>query len=97
MAIKLGKSTLDLIENTARRHQMDPYKKLANAIVLRAVDDYRGHLDTLKTQGINGVRITEINRKIDKLEKFFRSEWFGELTNISGEDIIKKVRKEVEI
>lgn len=80
---------------------MDPYKKLANAIVLRAVDDYRGHLgtlkDLLKTPGINGVRITEIKRKIDKLEKLFRSEWFGELTNISGEYIIKKVRKEVEI
>ncbi len=80
---------------------MAPYKKLANAIVLRAVDDYRKVLKKLKylneTPRINGVRITEIKRKIDKLEKFFLSEWFGELTNISGEDIIKKVRKEVEI
>lgn len=80
---------------------MKPYRKLANAIILRAVDDYRGHLDTLKyllnTPEFNGVRIIEIKRKIEKLEKFFRSEWYDEMTNISGEDIIRKVRKEVEI
>ena len=80
---------------------MEPYSRLANAIILRAVDDYRGHLDTLKyllkTPEFNGVRIVEIKRQIDKLEKFFRSEWLDELTNISGEDIIRKVRKEVEI
>lgn len=80
---------------------MKPYSRLANAIILRAVDDYRGHLDTLKyllkTPEFNGVRIVEIKRQIDKLEKFFRSEWFDELTNISGEDIIRKVRKEIAI
>lgn len=80
---------------------MEPYSRLANAIILRAVDDYRNHLDTLnyllKTPEFNGIRITEIKRQIDKLEKFFRSEWYDEMTNISGEDIIRKVRKEVAI
>ena len=80
---------------------MEPYRNLANAIILRAVDDYRGHLDTLnyllKTPEFNGVRIVEIKRQIDKLERFFRSEWYDEMTNISGEDIIRKVRKEVGI
>lgn len=80
---------------------MEPYSRLANAIILRAVDDYRGHLDTLKylleTPEFNGVRIVEIKRQIDKLERFFRSEWYNELTNISGEDVIRNIRKEVGI
>lgn len=77
---------------------MQPYSRLANAIILRAVDDYRNHLDRLKyllkTPEFNGKRIAETEREIDKIECFFRSEWYDEMTNISGEDIIKKIRKE---
>lgn len=77
---------------------MEPYRNLANAIIMSAVDEYRKKLEKLKyllkTPEFNGFRIKEINLQIDKLEKFFRSEWFSELTNISGEDIINKARKE---
>jgi hypothetical protein len=80
---------------------MEPYRNLANAIILSGVDEYRKRLEKLKyllkTPEINDFRINEINRQIEKLEKFFRSEWFGELTNISGEDIINKARKEIAI
>lgn len=80
---------------------MEPYRNLSNAIILSAVDEYRKSLEKLKyllkTPELNGIRIKEINWQIEKLEKFFRSEWFDELTNISGEDIIKKARKEVAI
>jgi hypothetical protein len=80
---------------------MKPYSMLANAIILSADDEYRKNLyklkHLLKTPEFNGFRIKEINREIDKLEKFFRSEWFSELTNISGEDIINKARKEIAI
>lgn len=80
---------------------MEPYRNLANAIILSAVDEYRKNLEKLKhyikTPEFNGFRIKEINRQIEKLEKFFRSEWFCELTNISGEDIINKARKEIAI
>lgn len=78
---------------------MEPYRNLANAIILNAVDEYRKSLEKLKyllkTPEFSGYQIKEINRQIDKLEKFFRSEWFSELTNISGEDIIKKARNEI--
>ena len=80
---------------------MEPYRILSNAIIMDAVDEYRKKLDKLnyllKTPEFNGYRIKEIKREIDKLEKFFRSEWFDELSNISGEDIINKARKGIAI
>ena len=79
---------------------MEPYSELANAIILRAIDDYRRSLERLnyllETPQFNGKRIVEIKMEIDKIESFFRSEWYDEMTDISGEDVIKKVRKEVE-
>ena len=79
---------------------MEPYSWLANAIILRSIDDYRRSLERLnyllKTPELNGKRIVEIKRKIDEIEEFFRSEWYDAMTDISGEDVIKKVRKEVE-
>ena len=58
---------------------MNPYEELANAIVLQAVKDYRLH-DDLKD--------------LASIERFFRSGWFGVLTNINPEVLIAKLRKE---
>ena len=78
---------------------MGPYSDLANAIILRAIDDYRRSLERLnyllKEPSFNGKRIVEIKREIDEIESFFRSEWYDEMTDISGKDVIKKVRNEV--
>lgn len=78
---------------------MKPYSELANAVILRAIDDYRLALERLnyllKEPSFNGKRIVETKREIDEIEEFFRSEWYAEMTDISGEDVIKKVRKEV--
>lgn len=65
------------------------YQDLANAVVERAVEDYRYVL--------TGFPIKD-NRVItvESLEKFFRSEWFKALTRVDGEYIIEKVRKELE-
>ena len=79
---------------------MKPYNDLANAIIIRAIDDYKMCLDRLKyllrEPSFNGKRIVETKREIDKIEEFFRSEWYDMMTGISGEDVIKKVRKEAE-
>lgn len=79
---------------------MKPYSNLSNAIIIRAVDDYRSHFDRLnyllREPSFNGRRIVETKREIDKIEGFFHSEWYSLITNISPEDVIKKVRKEVE-
>ena len=58
---------------------MTPYEELANAIVLQAVKDYRLNDDELELVSI---------------EHFFRSGWFGVLTQIDPEILITKLRKE---
>jgi len=58
---------------------MSPYEELANAIVLQAVKDYRLHDD---------------EQELASIERFFRSGWFGLLTNIDPEMLIAKLRKE---
>lgn len=57
------------------------YEELAEAIVLRAVTDYResSNLDTLW-----------------EIECFFRSEWFKVLSKIDGKYLIHVLRKEKE-
>ena len=59
---------------------MDPYEKLANAIVLQAVKDYR-------RRGSSDER--------ESLERFFRSHWFSVLTSIDPEFLIKNLREEM--
>ena len=58
---------------------MDPYEALANAIILRAVDDYR---------------LTDDENDLEEIERFFRSEWFGVLTSLDPELLISQLRKE---
>ena len=62
---------------------MDGYEKLAEAIILQAVKDYR-----------KALKHDERGRKRE-IERFFRSEYFTVLTNISGEMMIQKLRAEV--
>ena len=59
------------------------YQELANAIILQAVKDYR-----------KALKHDERGRKRE-IERFFRSEYFTVLTNISGEMMIQKLRAEV--
>ena len=55
------------------------YEKLAEAIILQAVKDYR---DSCSYQ----MRCS--------IERFFRSEWFMVLTTLDGEMLIKRLRNE---
>lgn len=58
---------------------MTPFEDLANAIVLKAVEDYR-KTDDRSTQR--------------SIEAFFRSSWYQMLTNVDGEQLIQILRKE---
>ena len=58
---------------------MNPYENLANAIVLQAVKDYR---------------LTDDEAELAEIERFFRSDWFGVLTDVDPEYLIRKLRKE---
>ena len=59
---------------------MDPYEKLANAIIIQAVKDYR---IALRCHG-----------QKRKYEQFFRSEWFSILTSLDGELLMERIKEE---
>lgn len=58
---------------------MNPYEELANAIVLQAVKDYR---------------LTDDEAELVEIERFFRSGWFGVLSKVDPEYLIRNLRKE---
>lgn len=69
----------------------DPYQDLANAIILMAVEDYRNALKKLKKRPCHEPS-TEMKNEV---ERFFRSDWYRELTSVDGEILIKKLQAEV--
>lgn len=58
---------------------MNPYENLANAIILQAAKDYR---------------LTDDEQQLQEIERFFRSGWFGVLSKVDPEFLIKKLQKE---
>lgn len=69
----------------------NPYTGLANAIILQAVKDYRDAIKKL----LKGKMNREALAKRDEVLRFFRSQWFGELTEIDPEMLIRKLNEEV--
>ena len=67
------------------------YENLAIAIVAQAVDDYRRLL-----RGKRIIDKCKLNVTIKNLEEFFLSDWFHLLTNVDGQTIINKLRREYE-
>lgn len=68
-------------------NSLSPFELLANAIVIEAIRDYR----RLRKHGI----LPELpTMSIESLERFFRSRWFGVLTSIDPELLIKHLREE---
>ena len=70
---------------------MDPYEKLANAIILQAVKDYRDALKKL----VRGRKNTSAEDTKRECERFFRSQWYSALTSVDGEMLIRKLNEEV--
>ena len=69
----------------------EEYENLANAIVVRAVKDYRKALLYLARHPERW----EYWERVRELESFFRSEWLCMLTDLDGTWIMKKVSAEV--
>lgn len=76
----------------AGKNQLEnPYERLANAIILSAVSDYRAALKKVK-------RNPKCKAAIDEslqIEKFFRSPWHQQLTSVDGEFLIRKLQDEI--
>ena len=66
------------------------YENLANAIVLKAVDDYR---KALKGVGYGRFSAEQV---IEEVERFFRSHYFEFLTKVKGDYLIEQLKKEHE-
>lgn len=62
----------------------DPYRTLANAIIVQAANDYRKALRQLRR---NPRYETARNEKND-VERFFHSEWFHYLTNVDPDYLL---------
>ena len=69
----------------------DPYERLANAIVLQAVSDYRVALKKIKAHPKNREAISEAL----EIGKFFRSGWYSILTDVDGEYLIRRLQDEI--
>ena len=69
----------------------DPYERLANAIVMQAVSDYRVALKKIKAHPKNREAINEAL----EIEKFFRSGWYSILTDVDGEYLIRRLQDEI--
>lgn len=72
---------------------MDPYEKLANAIILAAVKDYRSALKSLNCHPNN----TVAQANADTLERFFHSAWYSILTSVDGEMLVRRLREEANL
>ena len=66
-------------------------EKLASAIVLMAVKDYRQALKKLRQHPERRSAQAAVN----EMEKFFRSEWYRTLTTIDGDSLMRKLKEEV--
>lgn len=67
------------------------YERLANAIIIQAVKDYKAELHKLVKNPHN----KEAMGKALDLENFFYSPWFGMLTNLSPDTLLRGIREMV--
>ena len=70
---------------------ISPWQKLANAIVEQAVKDYRMEQARVKANPQNS---DHAKAEVRKLERFFRSDWFEVLTDVDGQLILSRLKKE---
>lgn len=69
---------------------IDPYVKLANAIIIQAAKDYRSARKKLKKNRKN----EEAKLMVEDLERFFRSDYFAALSDLDGPALLTKLEEE---
>ena len=69
---------------------MNGWQALANGIVEQAVKDYRAALKTLRRHPDSKAAMATAM----EVERFFHSDWYGQLTTIDPEYLIDRLRKE---
>ena len=71
---------------------MTPYENLANAIILRAVEDWRDADRRLRRKPQN----REARALKEETEEFFLSDWFSVLSKLDGETLLRRLQEEAE-
>lgn len=77
------------------------YEDLAKAVIIQAADDYKRYrfvLDTLelrkyKTEEGRYKAIDNAKNQVKKVEVFFHTAWFNELSNLNGDFALKALEK----
>lgn len=77
------------------------YEDLAKSVIIQAADDYKRYrfvLDTInlrKYKNYEGryLAIERANRELKKVEVFFKTSWFNELSNLDGEKAFAALEK----
>lgn len=75
----------------AEEYNIDGYKNLASAVVVKAVKDYRSALKRLRRKP----KDIYANKMKNDCERFFRNE-IGIYSELDGESIMRIVREQVE-
>lgn len=70
---------------------LTPYENLANAIILKAVEDYRKVLQRQK----QAPEQESVRAEKQSIEQFFLSDWFSILTTLNPEMLIHRLSQEV--
>ena len=86
-------------ENTERR-----YEDLAKAIIIQAADDYKRYRFVLDTIDIRRYKsyegraraIENAKNQVKKVEVFFHTPWFYELSNLNGDFALAALKKTYE-
>ena len=67
------------------------WEKLAQAIILQAVEDYRKCRRLVRRKPGQ----VEAQKMIREIEQFFRSRWFYQLSDTDGNAILEHLKREV--
>ena len=68
----------------------EAYERLADFIILQAAEDYQEALKKLRKHPGN----TSAAYEARKIENFFRSDWYHQLTDVDGDYMIKRLKGE---
>ena len=72
---------------------MDPFERLANAIIIQAAVDYRLALKQLR----QNPDFQPAMSRMHEVERFFGSEWFSSLTRVDGPELQARLKTEAAI
>lgn len=102
--VKKGTGVIHGTKASGSRNERDPQwdglEELGIVIITQAAEDYRKCRRKLnpgpgKKKAVIPIQ-KELQDRIQEIEEFFLSDWFGQLTTLDGKMILERLRKETE-